>query len=56
MAEQYNLAITNEQAICIGQLFAEQAIVDPQVADDAYTEFVAATLSACGVEANISGS
>jgi len=56
VAEQYNLAVTNEQAICIGQAFTEQAIVDPQAADDAYTEFVSATLIACGVEANISGS
>lgn len=56
VAEQYNLAITNDQAICVGKLFAEQAIVDPQAADDAYTEFVSATLAACGVEANISGS
>lgn len=56
VAEQYNLAVTNEQAICIGQAFTEQAIEDPQAADDAYTEFVATTLNACGVEANISGS
>ena len=56
VAEQYNLAVTNEQAICIGQQFIEQAIVDPRAADDAYTEFVATTLNTCGVEANISGS
>lgn len=56
VAEQYNLAVTNEQAICIGHAFTEQAIVDPQAADDAYTEFVATTLIACGIEANISGS
>lgn len=56
VAEQYNLAITNEQAICIGNLFVEQAIIDPQAADDAYTEFVSATFATCGVEADISGS
>lgn len=56
VAEQFNLAITNDQAICIGRTFAEQAISDPQAADDAYIEFVSATLIACGVEADISDS
>ncbi|MEO5973598.1 MAG: hypothetical protein ABIQ38_00120 [Ilumatobacteraceae bacterium] len=56
VAEQFNLAITNDQAICIGRAFTEQAILDPQAADNAYIEFVSATLLACGVEANISGS
>jgi hypothetical protein len=56
VAEQYNLAITNQQAICIGRVFTEQAILDPQAADNAYTQFVSSTLIACGVEANISGS
>ncbi len=56
VAEQFNLAITNDQAICIGREFTEQAISDPKAADDAYIEFVSATLLACGVEANISGS
>ncbi len=56
VAEQYNLAVTNEEAICIGQAFTEQAIVDPQAVDDAYTEFVTTTLNTCGVETNISGS
>lgn len=40
VAEQFNLAITNDQAICIGRTFADQAISDPQAADDAYIEFV----------------
>ena len=56
VAGQYNLAITNEQAICIGRVFNEQAILDPRAADNAYTQFVSSTLVACGVEANISGS
>ncbi|MHB1130094.1 MAG: hypothetical protein ACYC06_08620 [Ilumatobacteraceae bacterium] len=56
IAERYNLAITNEQAICIGLAVADQALSDLQKADEAYTEFVAATFAKCGVEANISGS
>lgn len=56
VAEQFNLAITNDQAICIGRKFAEQAISDPQAADDAYIEFVSETLLECGVLANISES
>ncbi len=56
VAEQFSLAITNDQAICIGRSFMDQAISDPQSVDDAYTEFVSATLLACGVEADISES
>lgn len=56
VAEQYNLAITNEQAICIGLALTEQALSDLKKADNAYTEFVSATLTECGVEGNISGS
>lgn len=56
VAEQYNLAVTNEQAICIGRILMEQATMDLQQVDDSYTEFISATLTKCGVEANISGS
>lgn len=56
VAEQYNLAITNEQAICIGRMLIEQATVNLQQVDNSYTEFISAMLTTCGVEANISGS
>lgn len=56
VAEQYNLAITNEQAICIGLALTEQALSDLKKADNSYTQLVSATLTECGVEANISGS
>lgn len=53
VAEQYNLAITNEQAICIGTVLTEQAILDLQKADDAYAQLISATLVTCGVNADI---
>ena len=56
VAEQYDLAVTNDQAICIGQALTEQAQLDLRSVDNAYIEFVSAILSKCGVEANISGS
>lgn len=56
VAEQYNLAVTNDQAICIGRALTEQAQLDLQSVDSAYIEFISATLSTCGVEADISGS
>lgn len=56
VAEQYNLAITNEQAICIGTVLTEQAILDLQKADDAYAQLISATLVTCGVNADIPGS
>lgn len=55
VAEQYNLAITNEQAICIGRALTEQAIVNLQGSDNAYTQLISATLVTCGVDADISG-
>lgn len=56
VAEQFNLAITNEQAICIGRAITDQAQLDLQAVDNAYTEFVSATLVKCGVEATLSSS
>lgn len=56
VAEQYNLAITNEQAICIGQVLTEQALLDPPKTDDAYTQLISTTLISCGVVTEISGS
>ena len=56
VAEQYNLAVTNDQAICIGRALTEQAQLDLRSVDSAYIEFVSATLAKCGVEADISGS
>lgn len=56
VAEQYNLAITNEQAICVGRVLTEQALLDPQKTDDAYEQLISTTLISCGVIAEISGS
>jgi len=56
VAEQFGLAITNNQAVCIGRLLMEQALSDLQTADNSYTEFISGVLTKCGVDMNISGS
>lgn len=56
VAEQFHLAITNDQAICIGQSIMDQAQLDLRTVDNAYTEFISTTLTKCGVEADLTGS
>lgn len=56
VAEQFDLALTNDQAICVGRILNENALVDLQGTDSAYTQFISAALKECGVDANISGS
>lgn len=56
VAEQNNLAITKQEALCIGRILLEEALLDLQKVDETYTQLVAATFIRCGVLGNNSGS
>lgn len=54
VAQQYGLAITNEQALCLGLLMTENAISNLSQSDGAYTALVNDSLKACAIDAIVS--
>ncbi len=51
VAQQYGLAITNEQALCLGRAMTASALKDLSQSDNGYAQLVNNSLKQCGVDA-----
>jgi len=51
VAQQYGLAITNEQALCLGRAMTTSALKDLSQSEIAYAQLVNNSLKQCGVDA-----
>ena len=51
VAQQYRLAITNEQALCLGRALTSSALKDLSQSESGYVQLVNDSLKLCGVDA-----
>ena len=54
VAQQYGLALTNDEALCLGRAMTSSAIKDLAQSEIAYTQLVNDALKECGVDAIVS--